>query len=42
MKEIRPDVEAETLTVDFVESDLKLLGATGVEDKLQDYVKESI
>lgn len=30
------------MSLEEIESDLKLLGATGIEDKLQDYVPETI
>ena len=40
--ELELGTKIEDLTLEEIESDLKLLGATGIEDKLQDYVPETI
>ena len=42
VKEIKTNLNWETLTADLVEHSLRLVAVTGVEDLLQDNVKECI
>lgn len=41
-KELDLGTKLDDLSLDELESGLRLLGATGIEDKLQDYVPETI
>ena len=41
-KDLELCTKIEDLSLEEIESDLRLLGATGIEDKLQDYVPETI
>jgi magnesium-transporting ATPase (P-type) len=41
-KELDLETKLDDMSLEELESGLRLLGATGIEDKLQDYVPETI
>ena len=42
MKILSPEIKSKIPVKDDIETDLTLLGLTGIEDKLQDFVPETI